>query len=261
MPVPKTYKTEAIILKHSDFGEADRIVTLYTPNQGKIRAVARGVRKTKSRLGGHIEPITHCSIMLSRGRNLDTINQSQPINSFLSIHQDLNLTAQAIYLVELADAFTSERIENYPIWKLLLDSLHHLEKTRRPELLFRYYEIQFLGYVGYQPQLHYCLNCNNQIEPVENFFSSSGGGLLCPDCVHTEPVVRPISVNAIKILRLLQRGDYTRASQLRISADLFREMEGTLTVYIRYLLERELKSTEFIGHLKKMGTSTGPENV
>ncbi len=253
MPVPKTYKTEAIILKHVSLGEADRIVTLYTPNRGKIRAVARGVRKTKSKLGGHVEPITHCYLMLSRGRNLEIINQSQVIESFLPIHNDLQLTAQSMYFIELTDAFTSERIENYPLYKLLLDALHHLSKTQRVELLFRYFEIQLLGHLGYRPELHECLNCRTPVEPVENFFSPSGGGILCPNCAHTEPLVRSVSVDALKVLRLLQRGEYATVSQIRITKELFREIEGILHGYVRYLLERELKSTGFIERLRKEG--------
>lgn len=251
MPLPRTYNTEAIILKHSDLGEADRIITLYTPNRGKIRSVAHGVRKTKSRLGGHVEPITLSSMMLSRGRSLETINQSQVIESFLPIHNDLKLMAQALYLIEMTDAFTSEHIENYPVYKLLLDSLHHLSKTRRVELLFRYFEIQLLGYIGYRPELGECLNCRIPVEPVDNFFSPSDGGIICPNCAHTGPMSQAISVNALKVLRLLQRGEYATAIQLRITKDLSRELEETLQGYIRYLLERELKSTGFLELLKK----------
>ncbi len=253
MPAPRTYKTEAIILKHINLGEADRIVTLYTPNMGKIRAVARGVRKTKSRLGGHVEPLTHCSVMLSRGRNLETISQSQVIESFLPVRNDLQLTVQSIYLIELTDAFTLEHIENYPVYKLLLDALHHLNKTQQMKLLFRYFEMQLLGHLGYRPELHECLNCRVRVEPVVNSFSASGGGILCPNCTHTEPVARSISVNALKVLRLLQRGEYTTASQLRINHNLSRELSDTLQGYIRYLLERELRSTGFLKRLEKEG--------
>ncbi len=258
MPTPRTYKTEAIILKHVSLGEADRILTMYTPNRGKLRAVARGVRKTKSKLGGHVEPITHCALMLSRGRNLEVVNQSQVIENFLSIRTDLRLTAQALHLIELTDAFTSERIENYPVYRLLLDVLHHLSVTRRAELLFRYFELQLLGHVGYRPQLYECLNCKTAIEPTENYFSPSGGGIICAGCVHTEPMVHSVSVNTLKVMRLLLRGDYATASKLRIPADLSRGLEGIMQAYVRYLLERELKSTGFLDRLKKEGITSVP---
>jgi len=254
MPVPRTYKTEAVILRHADLGEADRLLTLYTPDHGKIRAVARGVRRMKSRLGGHIEPLMHCSLMLSRGRNLETISQSQVIEGFASIRGDLDLTARAMYLAELTDVFTSEHIENYPVYKLLLDALHHLSRTSRDNLLFRYFEMRLLEYMGYRPQLRKCLGCRRPVEPVENFFSASGGGVLCPNCAHMEPVVRSVSVNALKVMRLLQQGEYAKASQLRLAANLSIELERILQGYIRYLLERELRSTTFLDRLIKERT-------
>ncbi len=257
MPALKTYKTEAIVLKHIDLGEADRILTLYTPNQGKIRAVARGVRRMKSRLGGHVEPLINCSLMLSHGRTLDVVSQGQTIQSFLPIRNDLKLTVQALHLVELTDAFTSERIENYPVYKLLLDSLSLLAKVRNVEMLFRYFEIQLLGHVGYEPQLYKCLNCKATIEPIENLFSASGGGILCPNCAHTEPVVQTISVDALKVIRLLQRGDFPTANRLLLSPDLSRELERIMQGYIRYLLEREIKSTRFRDRLRREDAEIG----
>lgn len=260
MTAPKIYATEAIVLKHANFGEADRILTLYTPNMGKLRALVRGARRSRSKLGGHVEPLTHSSLVLARGRNLDTVTQSQTIESFLSIRNDLWLTARALYLVELADLFTPEHVENYPVYKLLLDALHELAKVRRREeaassmqdfMLIRFFEAQLLGHVGYQPQLRDCLNCRSPIQPAKNFFSHSGGGILCPNCAHTEPVVQPISVNALKVMRLLQRGDYATASRLSLVPELSRELERIIQGYVRYLLEREIKATGFLDRLRR----------
>jgi len=243
------------VLKHADLGEADRLLTLYTADQGKIKALVKGARKLTSKLAGYVEPLTHCSLMLAQGRNMDTITQAQIIESFPLIRNDLRRIAQASYLVELVDAFTPERVSNYPIYTLLLNSLRWLSKTSRVEILFRYFELQLLGYLGYRPQLQECLNCRAKLEPVENFFSASGGGMLCPNCAHTEPVVQPLSVNALKVMRLLQDGDYTTAFRLRLTPELSQELERVLQGYISYLLERELKSTEFLDRLYREGTA------
>ena len=251
MSAPRTYKTEAVILKHVDLGEADRIVTLYSPGYGKIRAVARGVRKMKSRLGGHTEPLTRCTMMIARGRNLDVISQSQVIDSYLSIHNDLQLAARGMYFAELIDAFTSEHIENYPIYTLVIDTLNHLPKARSIELLFRYFEIQLLGYLGYRPQLYECVNCRIPLDPVENFFSPSGGGILCPGCAHSELEVRTVSVDAVKVLRLFQKDDYLTASRLRMNQYLSRELREILRAYLRYLLERDINTTRFLSLLEQ----------
>jgi DNA repair protein RecO (recombination protein O) len=259
---PRIYTTEAIVLKHANFGEADRILTLYTPNMGKFKALGKGTRRSRSKLGGHVEPLTHSSLVLARGQSLDAVTQSQTIESFLSIRSDLWLTARALYLIELADLFTPEHAENYPVYKLLLDTLHELGKVHRRKesassmqhfMLLRFFEVQLLGHVGYQPQLGDCLNCSSSIEPVENFFSHSGGGVLCPNCAHTEPVIQPISVNALKVMRLLQRGDYATASRLRLAPELSRELEQIIQGYVRYLLEREIKTTGFLDRLRREG--------
>ncbi len=259
MPAPKAYKTEAIVLKHIDLGEADRILTLYTPNLGKIRAVAKGVRRVKSRLGGHVEPLTNCSLLLSHGRNLEIVSQGQIIESFLSIRNDLQRTAQALYLIELTDAFTSERVENYPVYRLLIDSLHLLNSVPNVELLFRFFELQLLEHMGYRPQLYECLSCKVPLVPVENYFSASGGGTLCPNCAHTEPLVQPLSVDALKVIRLMQRGDYSIASRLSLNSGLSLELERAIKGYVRYLLERDVKSARFLDRLKKDAVEMGTD--
>jgi DNA repair protein RecO (recombination protein O) len=251
MTTPKLYKTEAIVLKHSEFGEADRILILYTSNHGKLRAIAKGVSKLTSKIGGHIEPLTHCSLMLAHGENLDIITQSQSIDSFSLLRRDLWRTSCAIYLAELVDAFTSENVENQPIFKLLCDSLQRLGEVRHAELILRYFELHLLSHIGYRPELYQCLNCKSPLEPVANLFSVSGGGVLCPGCADTEPVKRPISVNALKVLRFFLNSDLATASRLKLNVSLSRELEGLLQEYIRYLLERELKSTEFLDRLKR----------
>ena len=117
----RVYRTEAIILKRTSLGEADYIYTLYTPNLGKVRALAKGVKRMKSRIAGHVEPLNHSSLMLARGRNLDVITQGQTIDSFQPLKGDLWLTACALYADELVDAFTGDGIEVYPLFRLLLD--------------------------------------------------------------------------------------------------------------------------------------------
>jgi DNA repair protein RecO (recombination protein O) len=248
---PKVYKTEAIVLRRTNLGEADKILTLYSPNLGKIRAIAKGVRRPTSKLGGHVELLTHCSLMLARGRDLDIVTQGQTIDSFLPLRGDLWRISCALYLAELVDAFAAENVENRPVFDLLLDALHWLGQARHTELVLRYFELHLLGHLGYRPQLYECLSCKSPLKPRANLFSASGGGILCRACADTEPVTRPISVNALKVLRFLQNSDPATSNRLRLSPDLSRELEQLLTEYIRYLLEREVKSTEFMQRLKR----------
>ena len=253
MTAPKVYKTEAIVLKRINMGEADKILTLYTPNLGKLSAIAKGVRRPKSKMGGHLELLTHSSLTLARGQNLDIITQSETVSNFLPLRGDLWRASLALYAAELVEQFTAEHVENYPVYRLLLDTLHRLCETRDGELTLRYFEINLLTHLGYKPELHQCLGCKSAIEPTANLFNPSGGGVLCPKCGEGEPLVQSISLNALKVMRFLQTNDYTRASRLRLNAELSRELESIMRHYIRHLLEREVKSAEFLDRLRREG--------
>lgn len=251
MTIPKAYKTEAIVLKHVNLKEADKILTLYTPGMGKLSAVAKGVRRPRSKTGGHLELLSHCALMLTRGRNLDTVNQAQTVSAFLPLREDLWRASLALYAAELVSRFTAEHVENYPVYRLLLDTLHRLCDTQDGELTLRFFELNLLTHLGYKPELHNCISCRSQLEPTENLFSTSGGGVLCPACRDREPLARPVSVNALKVMRLCQQGDYAKVGNVNVDDELSLEMEGLLRGYIRYLLEREVKSVEWLDRLRR----------
>jgi DNA repair protein RecO (recombination protein O) len=254
MSKPRNYQTEAIIIKKIKLGEADRILTLYTPNLGKIRAVAKGVRRPRSKLAGHLELLTHSQVSLARGRNLDTITGSQTINSFLPLKSELWLTSCGLYATELVDQFTADQVENYPLFQLLLEILQQLCQAGDNELALRYFELHLLNQVGYRPQLQQCVSCHSVLEPTTNSFCPSAGGVLCPDCRQSQPLTYPLSVNALKVLRLLQNSDYSTASRLRLTPELSRELEGVMRDYLKYLLEREVKSAAWLDSLRGQTT-------
>ena len=250
MSKPRNYQTEAIIIKKTKLGEADRILTLYTPHLGKIQAVAKGVRRPRSKMAGHLELLTHSQVSLARGRNLDTITGSQTINSFLPLKTNLELTSHALYAIELVDQFTADHIENYPLFQLLLETMGHLCQAGDNELVLRYFELHLLNEVGYRPQLQRCVSCQATLEPITNSFCPSAGGMLCPNCSPSQPLTYSLSVNALKVLRLLQSSNYNTVSKLKINPELSRELEGVMRDYLKYLLEREVKSVAWLDTLK-----------
>ena len=241
MSKPRSYQTEAIIIKKIKLGEADRILTLYTPHLGKIRAVAKGVRRPRSKLAGHLELLTYSQVSLARGRNLDTIIGSQTINSFLTLKSDLELISYALYATELIDQFTADNIENCPLFQLLLETMEHLCQGGAHELALRYFELHLLNLVGYRPQLQQCVSCQSTLEPANNSFCPGAGGMLCPNCRQNQ-LTYPISVGGLNGLRLLQSSDYNTARQLKMNPELSDELEGVMRNYLKYLLEREVKS-------------------
>jgi len=255
---PRTYQTEAIIIKKTKLGEADRILTLYTPHLGKIQAKAKGVRRPRSKLAGHLELLTYSLVSLARGRNLDVITGSQTINSFLPLKSDLWLTSCALYVTELVNQFTPDHVENYPLFQLLLETMEQLCQAGNKELMLRLFELHLLNEVGYRPQLQQCVSCQRTLEPTANSFCPGSGGMLCPNCSPNEPFSYPLSVNAQKVLRLLQNSDYDTASRLIIDAELSRELEKALSGYLRYFLEREVKSAAWLDTLREETKQPAP---
>jgi DNA repair protein RecO (recombination protein O) len=250
MSRPRNYQTEAIIIKKTKLGEADRIITLYTPHLGKVQAVARGVRRPRSKMSGHLELLTHSLVSLARGKNIDTVTGTQTIDSFLQLKSDLRLASYALYATELVNQFGAENLENQPLFELLLQTLHRLQSGEDNELVLRYFEIHLLNETGYRPQLAQCVACHAKLEAVTNSFSPRAGGLLCPAC-HQGQSGYPLSANAQKVLLLLQNNDYSAASGLKIDAVLSRQLEMVIRNYIRYLLEREIRSAAWLDALRE----------
>jgi len=251
MSKPRNYQTEAIIIKKTKLGEADRILTLYTPHLGKIQAVAKGVRRPRSKMAGHLELLTHSQVSLARGRNLDTVTGSQTITSFLPLKSDLWLTSCALYAIELVGQFTADHIENNPLFQLLLETMHRLCQGGDNELVLRYFELHLLNEVGYRPQLQHCVSCHSSLEPATSSFSPSAGGVLCPNCSQSQPLTYPLSLNALKGLRILQASDYDAVTELEMNPELSHELEEVMRHYLRYLLEREVKSAAWLDSLRE----------
>jgi DNA repair protein RecO (recombination protein O) len=252
MPEPREYKTEAIVIKKTKLGEADSILTFFTPGLGEIQGFARSLRKTKSKMAGHLELLTHSTVSFSRGRNIDTITGAQTINTFLPLKSDLWLTSCGLYVAELVNQFAAEHQENYPLFQLTLETLQRLCQENNKELVLRYFELHLLDTSGYRPQLRECVACHKALEPVVNAFSAAAGGLLCPACAPaSQSFSYPLSVNAQKVLRLLQNDDLSSAGRVNIDAALSREIESVIGGYLKHLLEREVRSAAWLETLKE----------
>lgn len=238
------------MLRHNDWGEADRLLVLYTLEMGKVRAIAKGARKMRSRKAGHLEPFTRVSLQLARGRDLFIVTQAETVAAHLRLRENLVRVGYASYLVELLDRFAYEEDENRSLYDLLADSLARLDIEEDPVLAVRYYEVQLLDKLGYRPQLSACLGCGETIEPEDQYFSVEQGGVLCPRCGSQTARARSISLLALKYLRHFQRSSYREASRARLSAELNRELETLMHYHLTYLLERGLNSPSFLNYVK-----------
>jgi DNA repair protein RecO (recombination protein O) len=252
MPRPEhSIRVEAVVIRHSDWGEADRLLTLYTRQSGKTRAIVKGARKITSRKAGHLEPFTQVKLQLAKGRDLFIVTQVDTIEPYLSLHEDLTLTGHAAYVLELIDRFTYEdESENSTLFRLLTDTLSRLASKSDPWLAIRYYEIRLLDFLGFRPQLLKCANCRRDIIAEDQYFSYSAGGVICPSCGQGLPGLIPISTETLKYLRHFQRSTYAEASRARPSPEVQKDTETLMQGYFTFLLERELKTPEFIKRVK-----------
>ena len=267
MSQPHSYSAEAIVLKHSDLGEADRIVTLFTPYKGKVRAVAKGARRPISKKAGHLELLCYSRLHLAQGRNLDIITQAQSIESFVNLRNQLWHMTCGFYLAELVDRFIEDDAPHLDVYNLLLEALRTLNShaqgaqssksqeigdravnNDRTQLLLHYFEIYLLSFIGYEPVLRSCAHCKAELLPRENGFNPSLGGALCPNCSHLWS--QALSMNALKVLRLLQRTEWPLIPHFRFERSVQAEVKAATHSLLRFHLEHDLKSWSFLEMLE-----------
>ncbi len=248
----RSLRVEAIVLRHVDWGEADRLLTLYTREHGKVRALAKGARKINSRKAGHLEPFTRVKLQLAKGRDLLIVTQAESVDAYQPLREDLGRMGAAAYAVELLDRFVPDEEVAVPLlYRLLTETLARLAAEPDPWLPVRYYEMRLLDFLGFRPQLFECANCGREILPEDQFFSYSAGGVICPRCGEGLRGLRKVSIEALKYLRHFQRSAYREAQRAHPEADTRREMETLMQGYFTHLLERELNTPGFIKSIQK----------
>ncbi len=250
---PRVAKTRAVVLSHRRLGDADRIVTLLTPVRGKVDAVARGVLRTRSKLAGHLEPLTESEVMLAHGRSLDLVTAAQTIESFRAIHGDLDRLGSALYLLELADRFTVEGQGAGEIYRLLLRSLHRLAAGDGLQLVTRTFELALLAATGFRPELDCCLVSALPVAAEEAYWSALAGGVLSRAALREHPEAVRIDARALRVLRAFQALSYEEASRIRIDGELARELERVMHAFVRAQAERGIRSQDFIGEARQAG--------
>ena len=251
MPAPRSYHCEGLTLKKSTLGEADLLVTIFTREQGKVRAVAKGARRSTSKLVGHLEPLTQSRFSMSRGKSLDYINQVQITESFAEIKGDLEALTKALYVAELVDGFGAEANPNPALFSLAVETLHAIQQQPESEWPLRFFEIHLLAVSGLMPELYQCVECRQTLTPGEHRFSPSVGGTLCSVCQPEKAHVRPLSLRALKVLRLIHRGPMADVLSLKTDDSLSEELKSLTGGTVSYWLEREIRSKSFLDQLQR----------
>ena len=251
MAPPRSYHCEALTLKKFPMGEADLMVTLFTRDRGKVRAVARGARRSASRLVGHLEPLTQARLSLAQGRTLDHITQAQVIDNFAALKSDLGAITKGLYLAELVDGFGTEASPNEPLYHLAVEALRSIGQDPDSEWPLRFFEVQLLRVSGLMPELYQCVDCNQPLSPGRHRFSPSVGGTLCLACQPEGAHVRPLSLRGLKALRLLHRSRLPDILPLRMDPPLAVELKSLISGSVSYWLDKEIKSNSFLDQLQR----------
>ena len=259
---PRTFKTEAVVLRHAPAaGEADRLLTLYTLHFGALRVVGRGLRRPGSRMAGHLEPLTHVGVQLARGRSRDVVTGADTLHGYAALRGSLEGIARGLVCAELVEAFAPEEQPNPELFAALTEALALLNAGEGDPLLW-HFAFHVLRLTGYMTELHQCVVFGVTVQPEQHLFTPGLGGVVCLACARDgdpggpheragAPLL-PLSVTALKVLRHFRDHPYAAVRQLRIGPALALELQRVEGGYIRYLLEREVRSAALLEQLPRL---------
>lgn len=243
-------KIEGFILKTQDYGETHKIVTLLTREMGKFGAIARGAKKTRSRMAAITQPFIHGSFLVQSGKGLGTIQQGEVIHSYRKIREDIFLTAYASYIVEMTDKLTEQR-KYYPgLLEELLETMSRMESGQDAEVLTNMYEWKMYEVAGFSPVVKHCVRCGNP-QPYAAF-SIQEGGLLCSRCQHHDIHAIPISEKIAKLLQIFSMVHIAQVGEISIKENNKKIIRKIMDEYYEQYGGFHLKSKRFLQQMDKL---------
>lgn len=244
------YKDEGVVIRTRNLGEADRIITLFTRDRGKVEGVARGSRRTRSRLLGGTQLFTLGRYLIYGGKSLDTISQAEIKRSFARLREELVLMTYASYIAELVDLAVEPGEPSEALFQLIVDALGHLESGTDPDLVLRWVDLRLMAVLGYRPELDVCVSCGEV--PQEARFSFREGGLLCSACAGADASAVPVRRSTVEFVRRLLVTGADRLNVLRPSASELERMERVTRPFVDFRLPRPLKTVAFLSSIKDL---------
>ncbi|MEW6171754.1 MAG: DNA repair protein RecO [Bacillota bacterium] len=244
----KFLKAEAVVLKASEYKEADRILTLYSLEYGKIRAISYGSARPTSKKRGAVQPFSRSRFFLTREKDLSRVDQAEELEHFQHIEKDVRRFGLAHYFAELVDGFTVEGVPNQPLYLLLVESLRMLNGDS--ELLTRAFEIRVLALTGFGPELNCCVSCRKPLDFQELMaFSPEAGGVLCPVCRQGVTAAGMLP-GTLKTLRRLSEDSLGRVFTLKPDPAIRTELNGILPATIAFHFGYRPRSLRFLDDLQ-----------
>ncbi len=243
-------KCEGIVIRTNDYGESNKIVTVYTREFGKLGLMARGAKKPNSRLSSVSQLFTYGHFLFHKSSGLGTLQQADTISTFRSIREDLFLTAYSTYIVDLLDKVVEDRKPNPYLFEFLYNTINYLNEGYDPEIIMNIFEMKMIPVMGMHPTLHQCTVCG---ETDGHFvFSIRENGFLCHRCLEKDPYHIPISQGTVKLLRLFYHFDLNRLGNISVKEETKKEIQKVIRTYYDEYSGLTLKSRRFLDQVEKM---------
>jgi DNA repair protein RecO (recombination protein O) len=263
----RVYKAEAVVLRRHNLGETDKSVILFTRNQGKLSAVAKGARRPTSRISGATELFSHCVVMLAVGRNLDVITQCEVREPFLGLRADLNRFAAASYLAELTDSMLEDRMPAPGLFDLLVESLRILDAGGSVLAAVCAFELHASRELGYEPSVSLCVRCRKAVLPSEEGatetneehlsqqassggaavgFSPSLGGVVCRSCLPRVRDAEKIDERTVMLARQMLNRSPAECQKIQADDEALRVLGRLMRRHIECRTERRVKAADFM---------------
>jgi DNA repair protein RecO (recombination protein O) len=259
-----TYKTEGIILRRTNFGEANLLLHIYTRDLGKVEAVARSARKARGKLKGHLEPFLYCDFLIVHGRKMDTIANSFILDNFLDLRSNLESILAASAVAEISDKMILPGYRDERVFQLILESLRFMDERLLEErkslwLSALFFEMNILVLSGFSPQIDKCVFCGGKLREGNNYFSFSLGGVLDEDCRKKCPDAISVDDDVIRLIKFLQinpkenedyaemlDGKLAEIKKLNVKGEVLAKSIFLLKKFIEFNLDQKINSLDVL---------------
>jgi DNA repair protein RecO (recombination protein O) len=245
-------KAEGIVIRTTDYGETNKIVTLYTREQGKVGVMARGAKKPRSKLAASGQLLTYGQYLYTIGKGLGTLQQGDIENPFRYIKADIFKMAYATYIVDFVDKMPISDVRNPYLFEFVLQLLTYIDEGVHPQVLSLIFDVKMLPILGVEPQTSHCIQCQSTTGPFK--FSISGGGILCLRCSASDPRAIPVSGTFLKLINLFKRMDVAHLGKIDLKQETINELNKVLSAYYDAYSGLNLKSKRFIQQLEGIDT-------
>jgi len=247
----KFIKTESIVLKSRLIGESDKVVTLFTKTNGKIQAIAKGARNSKSRFLGSSHPFSIGYYVLFQGQNYYYVDQWELIHSFLKMDDDILKLSYASYFADVVYKLLQDDDRNINIYNLLKYSLLLLEKgSINNDLLAVLFNLKFVTFMGYMPEVDHCVSCGKKDKLV--YFSPAKGGVLCNNCKSAVDDIFYLKRDTLNILRFLLKYGFNNIGKIVVQKATVDELDRLMTEYMNIHFDKIFQSKNFLDKIKNM---------